>query len=98
MAQGTLFLPEAGEVVTLPDSQRDVLETVIKLTKEDGCAPTYGRIRARVGSDYARAALLQLRAQGFVTQPYKHGPYLPVRTAEGTPLELRLVEVRRHAG
>jgi len=77
-------------VKALAKRQRDVLEAIIKDTRDQGVAPTQGRITEITGLPSPWIVLDALAKKGYVRQPYPAGAWIPIRDLDGTPLRLVL--------
>ena len=76
--------------------QREVLAAIIKITSEDRCPPGQSRVMEWMGRD-VRGTIRELKLLGALRQPYNRSALIPTYNADGTPLELRLVEVPQQA-
>lgn len=83
--------------MALRRSQIEILDWIISYTEEHQCGPMQRHVADGIGIANPYRSLSTLAIRGYLRQPYEGGPWLPVRRADGTPLELRLVEVERQA-
>lgn len=78
---------------TLPDRQLEMLEHIVRETRE-GRPPILSYLAqvAGVSRPVARAAVGGLIRKQFIMQAYASGPYIPLKTPDGAPLQLQLVQ------
>lgn len=77
--------------------QTEVLEAIIDETRA-GKPPVSGQIAEAAGYDGNIYQVLQyLLKKGYIHQPVDRGPYIPLKTPEGTPLRLQLIEAPEDA-
>jgi len=82
--------------MNLTDVQAKCLQTIIDLTRKDGCPPTRKVVREAMGwkgfggasEDYT---LRQLLHKGYLKQPHDRGPLVAAKSPDGSPLVLKLV-------
>lgn len=81
----------AGNVMSLTSSQRTLLECVINDFTEHRVAPSTARLAGLRNTSPERIlkTLEQLKAKGFLAQPYEDGPWVPLQSAEGDPFIVR---------
>ena len=75
--------------IKLTEGQRAVYDTVLRET-QDGRPPTMSRVSELTGISDVWPKLQALRTKGLIDQIYERGPYVPLRSLEGVPLELKL--------
>lgn len=80
------------EQTELTRVQREVQEALIEVTHLDQTPPTPTRANEFMKRD-VRGTLKELKRLGYVAQAYPYAPYVPVKTPDGTPLRLQLIEV-----
>lgn len=70
-----------------------ILQHLIKESQRV-CPPTLGRLSEVSGVNYSvtKNALVALLKKGYVEQPYKSGPYIPLKDVNGNDLEWTLVK------
>lgn len=88
---GSIVQKKAFKVSNLTRVQKEVLLTVIELTDELGCPPAAFVTNERMGRN-VRGTLRELKSMGYLNQPYKSGPVVPLRDIDGNTLEWTLVK------